>query len=160
MISHSTVTAANIVIGTHGFVGGVGTGRPVTNFGTLSPGFSPGQLRIDGGLTAEAGSKLILEVQALASGDFATDSLVFGDGAVLDFSHLAVEFHFLGATDPNAFQASGGFNVESFFQQSSGVALDHKAFAGASFSARRCLQLHRLQLQRRRRRGVQRCRRA
>jgi len=136
IVNGSTVTAPNLVIGSHGYLGGTGTlvGH-VTNFGTFNPGNSPGQMRIDGGFTAEAGSKLVLEVQALQGGGYATDSLVFGAGSTLDFSHLAVEFRFLGATDPNAFQASGGFKVDTFFQTSAGQALDHQTFAGASFSA-------------------------
>lgn len=136
IVSNSTVTAANIVIGTQGFLGGSGTlvGH-VTNHGTVNPGNSPGQLRIDGGFTAMAGSKLVMEVQADGAGGYLTDRLVFGDGAVLDFSNLNVEFRFLGTTDPNAFQASGGFQVDTFFRMAAGAGLDHATFAGASFTA-------------------------
>ncbi|WP_157281640.1 PEP-CTERM sorting domain-containing protein [Pelomonas sp. Root1237] len=137
VVNNSTLTANTIVIGTNGFLGGNGTIiGAVTNYGIFSPGNSPGQMRIDGSFTAAAGSRLIMEVQADGSGGWRTDSVVFGNGTALDLSHLSVEFRFLGNTDPNAFQASGGFNVDTFFQTSGGQGLGHQAFAGASFSAR------------------------
>jgi len=139
VVNNSTLTADTIVIGTNGFLGGSGTivGN-VINYGIFSPGNSPGQMRIDGGFTAAAGSRLILEVQADGSG-YRTDSVVFGSGGTLDLSHLSVEFRFLGNTNPNAFQDSGGFNIGTFFQRAdtggTSLGLDPATFAGASFSA-------------------------
>lgn len=141
LVNNSTLTADQIVIGTRGYLGGNGglIVGAVTNHGTLNPGNSPGTMRIDGSFTAAADGRLILEVQADGAGGFKTDSLVFGQGTMLDLSHLVVQFHFLGGTDPNAFQASGGFNVDTFFQIAGAgggtLGLDRQAFAGASFSA-------------------------
>lgn len=139
VVNNSTLTADTIVIGTNGFLGGNGTivGN-VTNYGIFSPGNSPGQMRIDGSFTAAAGSRLILEVQADGSGHL-TDRVVFGGGGALDLNHLSVEFRFLGSTDPTAFQASGGFNIDTFFQLVDAAGgshgLDPTTFAGATFSA-------------------------
>ena len=66
LINDSSVGAAEIVIGSGGFLGGSGatvTGN-ITNYGVFSPGASPGLFTILGNYKAEAGSKLILEVSA------------------------------------------------------------------------------------------------
>ncbi len=117
VLINSTLTADNIIIGTNGFLGGTGTIHGVvTNRGIFAPGNSPGRLEIDGGFIAEAGSRLILEVESDGQGGFKTDELVFNAGQPLDLSGLKVEFRFLGATDPNAFQQSGAFETATFFQ--------------------------------------------
>ncbi|MBB4842056.1 hypothetical protein HNP55_000551 [Paucibacter oligotrophus] len=140
VINNSTLTAADIYIGTNGFLGGNGViNGAVHNFGLFSPGNSPGTMLINGAFTAEAGSRLIMEVEGDASHGFKTDLLVFGEGSRLDLSALKVEFRFLGATDPNAFQASGGFDIDNFFHSRSAGGVDgelsHTLFATASFSA-------------------------
>ena len=117
VLINSTLNADQIVIGTNGFLGGTGTIHGVvTNRGIFAPGNSPGRLEINGGFIAEAGSRLILEVESDGKGGFKTDELVFNAGQPLDLSGLQVEFRFLGATDPNAFQQSGGFETSTFFQ--------------------------------------------
>ncbi len=140
VLVNSTLDASQIVIGTNGFLGGTGTiNGMVTNRGIFAPGNSPGRLEINGGFVAEAGSRLILEVQADGQGGFKTDELVFNAGQPLDLSTLKVEFRFLGATDPNAFQASGRFGTDTFFQlkaaDGSIGGLAPALFASASFSA-------------------------
>lgn len=140
VVNNSTLTADTIVIGTNGFLGGSGTIRGnVINYGIFSPGNSPGQMHIDGGFSAAAGSRLVLEVESDGLGGFSTDSLLFGEGSALDLAHLAVEFRFLGSTDPNAFQAGGGFSIDTFFQMADGAGgshgLDPASFAGATFTA-------------------------
>ncbi len=136
----STLNAAEIVVGTNGFLGGSGTiNGHVTNRGIFSPGNSPGTLEIAGGFTAAAGSRLILEVQSDGHGGFATDHVIFGNGQVLDLAHLSVEYRFLGNTNPNDFQAQQLFDVDTFFQvRTTGggtVDLAPQAFNGATFSA-------------------------
>jgi hypothetical protein len=117
VLINSTLNADQIIIGTNGFLGGTGTiNGVVTNRGIFAPGNSPGRLEINGGFNAEAGSRLILEVESDGNGGFKTDELVFNAGQPLDLSGLKVEFRFLGATDPNAFQQSGGFETSTFFQ--------------------------------------------
>lgn len=133
-------TAANIVIGSNGFLGGNGTivGN-VTNHGIFSPGNLPGTMFIKGGFAAADGSRLIMEVKDDGQGSFNTDSVIFGDGSALDLAALKVEFRFLGATNPNAFQASGGFDIDTFFHARSEAGVDstltHTLFSTASFSA-------------------------
>lgn len=140
VLNNSTLTAPNIVIGTNGFLGGNGTivGN-VVNHGIFSPGNSPGTMFIQGAYTAASGSRLIMEVQDDGAGGFNTDRVIFGEGSALDLAALKVEFRFLGATDPNAFQASGSFDIDTFFQARSAAGVDsalaHALFSTASFSA-------------------------
>ena len=80
-----------------------------------------------------------MEVQSDGHGGFNTDQVLFGDGSALDLAHLSIEFRFLGATDPNAFQASGGFDLDTFFGlvgAQGEVELADAMFAQASYSAR------------------------
>ncbi|ALT76706.1 hypothetical protein AT984_05415 [Paucibacter sp. KCTC 42545] len=139
VINNSVLNAPTVVIGSNGFLGGNGTiNGTVTNYGIFSPGNSPGTFAINGAYSAGAGSRLILEVESDGAGGFKTDQLVFGEGSQLDLSALKVEFRFLGNTDPTAFQASGGFNVDTFFRTRAAGGdsnLDHSLFATASFSA-------------------------
>ena len=140
VLINSTLNAQNIVIGTNGFLGGTGTiNGVVTNRGIFAPGNSPGRLEINGGFVAEAGSRLILEVESDGQGGFRTDELVFNAGQPLDLSGLKVEFRFLGNTDPNAFKASGQFQNDTFFEVmaadgSSGV-LAPSFFSEVSYAA-------------------------
>ena len=142
VLNGATLTADTVVIGTNGFLGGtkgsINAGN-VINYGIFSPGNSPGQFTINGNFTAGAGSRLILEVQADGQGGFLTDQVLFGGGGALDLSALSVEFRFLGSTNPNAFQASGSFNIDQFLglQDASGhiTAIDDAAFAQARFTA-------------------------
>lgn len=117
VLINSTLNAGQIVIGTNGFLGGTGTiNGLVTNRGIFAPGNSPGRLEINGGFVAEAGSRLILEVESDGQGGFRTDELVFSAGQPLDMTGLKIEFRFLGSTDPNAFKASGQFDTDTFFE--------------------------------------------
>jgi hypothetical protein len=140
VLINSTLAAQTIVIGSNGFLGGTGTiTGNVTNFGIFAPGNSPGTLEITGAFSAEAGSRMILEVQADGHGGFATDRVIFGGGQTLDLAHLKVEFRFLSGTNPNDFQAQQLFDVDTFFQlRTAGGGTTHlaaAAFAGATFSA-------------------------
>lgn len=134
----SVLSATTIEIGAKGYVGGTGTlvGN-VINRGIFSPGNSPGTLFIDGSFINATGGRLVLEVESDGMGGFKTDQLIFAAGTAVDLGGLAVSFHFLGGTDPNAFQASGKFDIDSFLQvQGSDEGLDSSAFARVSFSAR------------------------
>ena len=141
MLDDSTLTAAHLVIGKNGFVGGDGGTivGSVINHGVLSIGKSPGSMLIEGGYTAGVDGRVIMEIE-WEGGEFKTDQLFFSAGSVLDLAALQVEFRFLGATDPNAFQASGGFDIDSFFRSldlggGGSSDLPHDLFATASFSA-------------------------
>jgi hypothetical protein len=140
VLVNSTLTAQDIVVGTNGFLGGSGTivGN-VTNHGIFSPGNSPGILEIDGSFTALAGSKMILEIESNGLGGFNTDLVIFKGGQPLDLANLNAEFRFLGNTDPNAFGASGLFNIDTFFQERQGdntlAGLAPSVFDTAVFTA-------------------------
>ena len=62
--------------------------------------------------------------------------MLFGVGRTLDLAALNVEFRFLGDTNPNAFQASGDFDIDTFLVRQGGTAIDHSLLASTTFSAR------------------------
>lgn len=131
----STLTANTIEIGAKGYVGGTGTliGN-IVNRGIFSPGNSPGTLHVQGSFANQAGGRLVMEVESDGHGGFVTDQLVFDAGSAVTLGSVQIEFRFLGATDPNAFQASGGFQIDSFLRQG-GSGLDPSLLAGASYTA-------------------------
>jgi hypothetical protein len=140
-IDNSTVTAAELVIGSHGLLGGSGgtiVGK-VTNHGTISPGHSPGTLTLDGDFTAAAGSQVVLDVEGDLQAGFVTDQLIFGSASTARLDGMSVVFHFLGNTNPNSFLASGRFGIDTFLRQlqpgGGSAALGDAAYAGVRFSA-------------------------
>lgn len=143
VLNGATLNATDIVIGTNGYLGGsagaINASGTITNYGIFSPGSSPGVFTINGNYSAGGGSRLILEVQADGQGGFLTDEVRFGAQSAIDLGSLNVEFRFLGSTDPNAFQSSGGFDIDTFVRQAdaSGVfaGLADTAFSGVRFSA-------------------------
>jgi len=139
LIVNGTATAVNLIIGNTGALGGSGVvDASVTNFGTIRPGESPGRLTINGAFHSGAG-RIVLEVQSLGGGLYAYDEIVFGDPSAVDLGSVGIEFDFLGDTDPNAFLASGLFDIDSFLKShlaGGGFGeLDHSLFDGAHFSA-------------------------
>jgi len=144
VLNGATLNADNVVIGTNGFLGGtagaINVSGSIVNYGIFSPGNSPGLFSINGNYSAGAGSRLILEVQSDGAGGFLTDEVRFGAGGAIDLAALNVEFRFLGSTDPNAFQASGAFDIDTFVRQAAAdgtlAGLDAAGYAGVHFSAR------------------------
>lgn len=135
-VNDSTLTATVLEIGHTGFVNGNGVlNANIINRGAIGPGNSPGTLTLGGDFSNQAGGRLVLEVTANGLGGFDVDRLIFADAAVVDLSGLQISFSFLGATDPNAFQTSGGFQIDSFLQRSGGAGLDDGLFSSVSFSA-------------------------
>ena len=142
LVVNGTASAAQLKIGQNGFVGGTGViNADVTNQGTIGPGQSPGKLTINGAFD-NSGGKIVLEVQSLGNGQYAMDELVFSDWSQVFLGDGAIEFVFLGDTDPTAFQDAGLFELGSFFRQLDGngneAPLDDgllALFADASFSA-------------------------
>ncbi len=117
VLVNSTLVAHNIVIGSNGFLGGSGViSGNIENHGIFAPGNSPGTLEINGSFTAEPGSRMILEVESDGQGGFNTDHVIFTSGQTLDLTNFNAEFRFLGNTDPNAFKATGLFDVDNFFR--------------------------------------------
>lgn len=139
VINDSTLTTGTLQIGSKGSLGGNGTvvGN-IVNQGVINPGNSPGTLVITGSLVNQAGGRIVLEVESDGQGGFVTDRLVFAEGSQVSLAGAQITFSFLGATDPNAFQASGGFDIDSFVSQRGAQGdrpLDAAAFTGASFGA-------------------------
>ncbi len=118
LISHSTVTAATIEVGSHGLLGGdEGTinGNLIVRGGALAPGESPGRMIINGGIITTDDGRIILDVASDGHGGFLTDEVILTLGSSFDFgSSTKVIFNFLGDTDLNAFGASGNFNMDTF----------------------------------------------
>jgi T5SS/PEP-CTERM-associated repeat protein len=143
VLNGATLNAENVVIGTNGYLGGsagsINVSGSVTNYGTFSPGSSPGTFAIGGDYTAGSGSRLILEIESTLGGGFLTDLVLFDVGAAVNFGESAVEFRFLGKTDPEAFEATGGFNIGAFLQLVDGSGgldpLEPSVFKGVAFSA-------------------------
>lgn len=137
--SGSTLDADTIEIGPNGFLGGNGTiVGAVTNYGIVAPGSSPGTLVIDGSFINAAGGRIFLEVESNGAGGFNTDQLIFTQGSNIDLTGVEFRFQFLGATDPNAFQSSGLFDIDTFVKQQTpagSAPLDENEFAGTTFSA-------------------------
>lgn len=140
IVNDSTVTAGLIEVGSQGYVGGNGTlvGQ-IINRGVINPGNSPGTLVVDGSFVNALGGRLVLEVQADGHGGFNTDHLIFTQASSIDLSGLQLSFRFLGNTDPNAFLASGQFDIDNFFQvraaNGSSSDLNHALFSNTKFSA-------------------------
>lgn len=140
IVNDSTVTAGLIEVGSLGYVGGNGTlAGQIINRGVINPGNSPGTLVIDGSFVNAVGGRLVLEVQSDGHGGFNTDHLIFTAGSAIDLSGLQLSFRFLGGTDPNAFLASGQFDIDNFFQvraaNGSSSDLKHELFSQTKFSA-------------------------
>jgi len=140
--SGGVLNAEVLDIGPQGTVSGSGTLNAAQihlNGGVLRPGDSPGTLTLNGAFDAAAGSQLVLEIQGDGQHGFVTDQLIFGQGTAIDLGALQISFHFLGNTDPNAFQAGGGFQIGNFLMQQQGAGglqgLDAGLFQQVSFSA-------------------------
>ena len=143
VLNGATLTAQKVVIGTNGYLGGSAgsiTAGEVVNYGTFSPGSSPGRFSIDGDFAAAAGSRLILEVGLDSGGQLLNDEVIFAAGKTLDFANTAIEFRFLGAVDPRTFANARGFALDTFLGQlapdGQRVGLDDTLFSGVNFSAR------------------------
>jgi T5SS/PEP-CTERM-associated repeat protein len=88
-------------------------------YGFINPGRSPGRLVIDGGFDFISGTILLeVEYDPLLN-TFVTDELVFAAGNQLDLADANIVFSFLGPTDPNAFFATGDWNLDTFFKTTS-----------------------------------------
>ncbi|HSW09005.1 PEP-CTERM sorting domain-containing protein, partial [Aquabacterium sp.] len=119
VVDNSSLTATTLEIGTTGMLSGdEGTiNANVLNRGILSPGNSPGRIIINGGFHNLVGGRLVLDVDEVA-GEFQVDHLVLTAGSSFGFDDVTVTFNFIGDTDPEAFAASGGFDLDNFIQSS------------------------------------------
>lgn len=119
VVNDSSLNAATLDIGAGGRLSGnnaqIHVVGDVTVAGTIDPGNSPGRIVIFCNIITLPGSAIILDVLQTATG-FDVDNLIIGNGSTFDLSNLNLVFNFLGDSDPNAFAASGGFNLDTFFR--------------------------------------------
>jgi T5SS/PEP-CTERM-associated repeat protein len=119
ILNNSTINTTTFEIGAAGLLSGDGgvinAAGDVVVAGTISPGNSPGRLTIHCNLITLPGSLLILDVLGTGGG-FSLDHLIIGNNATFSLHDLHIVFNFLGDTDPNAFAASGGFDLDNFLQ--------------------------------------------
>jgi hypothetical protein len=123
MTSRFELGVSSELTGNNGVID-AGADGPVVIGGTISPGNSPGRLRMKCDITMLSTSKLILEINDTGgrSGiDFDIDALIIGDDSKFDLTSLQIIFSFMGSTNPNEFAASpGGFDLDRFLLASSG----------------------------------------
>jgi len=151
IVNASTVNATTVEIGTGGLLGGhLGVvNASVINRGIVSPGNSPGHIIINGRFDTTGGT-VVLDVEDTGGGSFAVDKLVLTDTSTFDFAKSKVVFNFIGNTDPTAFAATGGLDLDNFIEVkdtatgaetglSSKLATQgsswEQAFTGANFQA-------------------------
>ena len=138
IINNSALNVGTLDIGSKGYLGGNGTvvGNIINN-GMVNPGNSAGTLVIDGNFVNAAGGRIVLEVKTNGLGGYVTDRLIFAQGSTVGLGGAAVTFRFLGENDPNAFTASGGFDIDNFIAQRTpqgDVAWADAVAAGVQFS--------------------------
>jgi len=119
IVNDSTVNTDTFELGAGGILSGNNgtihaTGDVIVG-GTISPGNSPGRLIIHCNIISLDGSMLILDVEGVGEG-FDVDKLVIGNDSTFDLHHIGIVFNFLGDTDPEAFAASGGFDLDNFLR--------------------------------------------
>ncbi|MEP7102530.1 MAG: PEPxxWA-CTERM sorting domain-containing protein [Burkholderiales bacterium] len=119
VLDNSTINTTSLYIGAGGTLSGdngvINATGDVTVAGTITPGHSPSRVNINCNFVTLAGSKLILDILDVGAG-FDVDHLILGNDSTFDLSKIQLVFNFLGATDPNAFAASGGFDLDNFLQ--------------------------------------------
>ena len=119
MLNNSIINATTVEIGTSGLLSGhdgeINATGDVIVAGTISPGTSPGRVTINCNLIALPGSMFIIDILG-STGDFSFDQLRIGDDSTFTLKDLSIVFNFLDKTDPNAFMATGGFDMDNFIQ--------------------------------------------
>ena len=119
MLNNSTINTTTFEIGAHGLLTGndgvINATGDVIVGGTISPGNSPGRVTINCNLITLPGSMLVLDILG-SGGGFQHRSPPHRQRLDLQPDGLHVVFNFLGDTDPNAFAATGGFDMDNFLQ--------------------------------------------
>jgi fibronectin-binding autotransporter adhesin len=121
---HFELGAGSTLTGDGGVINVVDTLDPVTGQpvkgpviigGTISPGNSPGRIRIRCDVTTLAGSRLILDIDDTGVG-FEIDELILGSTSKFDLQTLQIVFNFIGDTNPDEFAKTGGFDLDNFLR--------------------------------------------
>ena len=86
--------------------------------GTISPGNSPGRLRIKCNVIMLPGSRIMLEISGSGSslGDYQIDQLIIDNDASFDLASAEIVFNFLGETNPNVVSEIGGLNLDFYLR--------------------------------------------
>ena len=89
--------------------------------GTISPGNSPGRIRIRCNIIMLPGSRIVLEISGSGDdlGTYEFDQLIIGDTATFDLASAEIVFSFLGDTNPNVVSALGGLNLNYYLRAGS-----------------------------------------
>jgi hypothetical protein len=111
---HFELGAGSTLTGDEGVIE-AGTTGPVIIGGTISPGNSPGRIRIRCDITMLSTSRLILDIDDNGAG-FDIDELIIGNDSKFDLRALQIVFNFIGATNPDEFAKTGGFNLDNFLR--------------------------------------------
>lgn len=121
---NSTVYTGRFELGANSFLVGNGTidaEGDVVIAGTVSPGYSPGRIRIRCNIVVLPGGRIVLEISG--SGDdfagYAIDQLIIGEAASFDLGSADIVFSFLGDTNPNVVSALGGLNLDYYLRAGS-----------------------------------------
>lgn len=98
--THFELGAGSTLSGDGGVIN-AGAGGPVIIGGTISPGNSPGRIRINCDFTMLLGSQLILEIDDNGV-NVDLDQLIIGEESNFDIKQAQIIFSFLGNTNPEA----------------------------------------------------------
>jgi T5SS/PEP-CTERM-associated repeat protein len=121
---NSTVYAGRFELGASSFLVGNGTIDAVGDVviaGTVSPGYSPGRIRIRCNVVMLPGSRIVLEISGSGNdlGGYEIDQLIIGDTASFDLGSAEIVFSFLGDTNPNVVSSIGGLNLDYYLRTGS-----------------------------------------
>ena len=121
ILRDGTVNTTTLEIGADGTLSGSGVVNALGDVivgGTISPGESPGRLRINCNLISLEGSKLIWRsrVIVLVASDY--DQLIIGQDSTFDLKQFEIVFSFLGETNPLDFanSSSDPFDLDNFLR--------------------------------------------
>jgi T5SS/PEP-CTERM-associated repeat protein len=119
VLNDSSIYTTTFEVGPGGLLTGnngvINASGDVIIAGVVSPGNSPGRVTINCNLIMLPGSLLIFEIAANGDG-YSFDQLRIGSNSTFDLNAMHVVFSFLGNTDPNAFAATGGLDLDNFLQ--------------------------------------------
>ena len=103
VLNDSTINAGKFELGATGLLTGnngtLNVAGDVVIGGTISPGNSPGRIRVRCNIIMLPGSRIVLEISGSGDdlGTYEFDQLIIGDTATFDLASAEIVFSFLGA---------------------------------------------------------------
>ncbi len=125
ILNDSTINAGKFELGATGLLTGnngtLNVAGDVVIGGTISPGNSPGRIRVRCNIIMLPGSRIVLEISGSGDdlGTYEFDQLIIGDTATFDLASAEIVFSFLGATNPSTVSALGGLNLNYYLRAGS-----------------------------------------